>query len=139
MKNFIKPVLKHKFKCILYHAVFVLLFFLTVTNLKADINNIILYPSPVNINVESITIGPQPGYTFYDTYHLSVKIEIFTVSGDSVFSKIIKTTGFNDFHWRGYTNGGKKVSQGLYIAKITIENEDNGIVETKKIRFLVKK
>ncbi|MBN1498523.1 MAG: hypothetical protein JW982_00070 [Spirochaetes bacterium] len=135
-KIFIRLLINRK---LFYYSAVIMLFTVISAGIYADSRKIIVYPSPVNINRESASIGPEPGNTYYSGLNLKVKFSIYSVSGDLVFTRTVDAAGFPVLHWRGYDNNGKKVSQGLYILKVVIENKDTGTVDIQKIRFLIKK
>lgn len=98
-----------------------------------DLSSIIVYPVPLNPYRNPLTIKGE-ATVYASTY--KVKIEIFDINGDPVFSgNFMSLTIIN---WNGRNNNGRMVKPGLYIIKISAENLSNGDFGHRIIRILVK-
>lgn len=98
-----------------------------------DLSSIIVYPVPLNPYRNSLAIRD---YQTVWPATTKVKIEIFDINGDGVFSR--DYMGFNSIQWSGRNNDGKTVKPGLYIVKISAEDLATGVTAQRIIRILVK-
>ncbi|HRX16235.1 MAG: hypothetical protein JXK07_02285 [Spirochaetes bacterium] len=102
--------------------------------ISASEESIIAYPVPFNPGTTSLTIADKS--SSFTGVPIRINIDIFDICGDKIFNG-----SYNSFPvlWKGYSSGGKRVSNGLYIVKVTVENLSTGSIEKKVIRILVKK
>lgn len=101
--------------------------------LALDLGNVIAYPVPFDPNRHILTIkdnAPSPAQVS------KLKIDIFDINGDSVFSREIVLSGPVLTQWSGRNNSGRKVRPGLYIIRVTAENA-SGDYGRKIIKILV--
>ncbi len=98
-----------------------------------DLSSVIVYPVPLNPYKHSLTIDDQPKGL---PATLKVKIEIFDINGDPVFSG--NYMSLREIKWNGRNNNGKMVKPGLYIIKISAEDLSTGAFAHRIIRILVK-
>jgi hypothetical protein len=116
----------NKALCILSFCIFFIC--LTTKVFSLNTGNIIAYPVPFNPNIHNnLKIDKIPPEV------TNIKIEIFDINGDSVFSRGYAST---NIIWNGRNNNGKIVKPGLYIIKITLETA-TGDYGKKIIRILV--
>jgi len=96
-----------------------------------DMDEIAAYPVPFNPKKHNrITVGYPAGVAGAVDY--SVKIEIYDINGDFVS----KRTGSRfPVFWNGRNDSGRYVKPGMYIIKVTAENEND--YGRKTIRILV--
>ena len=101
---------------------------------SASAESIIAYPVPYNPGTASLTIADKS--SLFTDVPVRISIDIFDICGDKIFSG-----SYNSFPvlWKGYSSSGKRVANGLYILKVSVENLSTGSIEKKVIRFLVKK
>ena len=94
--------------------------------LALDMSGVIAYPVPYNPDRGPLTIKVPEGD--------SIKIQIYDINGDSVYNR----AGANntDNLWSGRNNSGKRIKHGLYIIKVTAE-DNLGSYGKKLIRILV--
>jgi hypothetical protein len=103
------------------------------TAFALDIGNVIAYPVPFSPDRHILTIkdnAPSPAQI------TKLKIEIFDINGDCVFSRDTLPSGVILMQWSGRNNSGRKVRPGLYIIKVTAENA-SGDYGKKIIKILV--
>jgi hypothetical protein len=98
--------------------------------LKAS-EKLIAYPVPFDPANTTLKLKYQPDRTG----GISVNIEIFDVNGDRIFSR--KFADIGDFRWKGFSDDGKKISNGLYIVKVRWEEAATGKVITDAVRITV--
>ncbi len=99
-----------------------------------DLSSIIVYPVPLNPYKHSLKIEDRGVYKSLPA--IKVKIEIFDINGDPLFSR--EYMGIGSIQWSGRNNNGKMVKPGLYIIKISVENLASGEFGQRIIRILVK-
>ncbi|HDP79658.1 MAG TPA: T9SS type A sorting domain-containing protein [Spirochaetes bacterium] len=97
-----------------------------------SLKGVVAYPVPFNPDTRTLSLknagGPDPVTN-------SVKIEIFDINGDSVFSR--QYSSLSSFKWNGRNGAGRKVKPGMYIIKVTAEDANDGGYDRKMIRILV--
>jgi len=97
-----------------------------------SLKGVVAYPVPFNPDTRTLSLknadGPDPAAN-------SVKIQIFDINGDSVFSR--QYSSLSSFKWNGRNGAGRKVKPGMYIIKVTAEDESVGGYDRKMIRILV--
>jgi hypothetical protein len=91
---------------------------------------LIAYPVPFDPANTTLSLKYQPPRTVNP-----VQIEIFDVNGDRIFSR--KYANIDDFHWKGFSDDGKKISNGLYIVKVRWEDALTGQIITDAVRVTV--
>jgi len=94
--------------------------------------NIIAYPVPFNPKTASnkfITVKDNAGSTYSQ-----FTIEVFDINGDRV--REISGSG-TEVKWNGRNERGSLVKPGLYIIKVTVEDDTSGGYGKKLIRVLV--
>lgn len=102
------------------------------TGIFADVTQgIAAYPVPYNPGRGVMKISDLSGAL---TGIQSVEVIIFDINGDRVFSR--NFAGFTNVVWNGRNDSGVKVSPGMYIVKVTVEDA-NGYVGKRLIRILV--
>jgi hypothetical protein len=86
------------------------------------LDHVLNYPNPFTTFTDFYFEHNQPGSL------LSVRIQIFTVSGKLVKSieQIMQTTGSRSqaIHWNGLDDYGDKIGRGAYIYKLNVETSD---------------
>ncbi|MDA3899566.1 MAG: hypothetical protein PF637_03495 [Spirochaetes bacterium] len=95
---------------------------------------IIAYPVPYIPSRGSLTISDTESR--YASTSVTIDIEIYDITGDKIFKK--RYTSF-PVRWKGYSSSGQRVSSGLYILKVSVEDLASGSITKNIIRFLVKK
>ncbi len=118
---------------ILYLVCFYFIIFTGIA-FPLNIDNVIAYPVPFNPDLhKNLKIANKPGT---DAGAVDkVKIEIYDINGDPVFTKEYST--IINILWNGRNNKGRVVGPGLYIIKITLEDSASGEYRQKIIRILV--
>ncbi len=130
LHSFEGETMKFKNNNALYILLFCIFYIcLTTKVFPLDVGNIIAYPVPFNPNIHN-------NLSFKDIplTALKIKIEIFDINGDSVFSREYSSS--SNVLWNGRNSNGKIVKPGLYIIKITLETA-TGDYGKKIIRVLV--
>jgi len=98
---------------------------------SADMKYVVAYPVPFNPRSNVLTIGYPSSHSGVTSYN--VKVEIFDINGDRVAEK---KRSLLPLKWNGRNSGGRMVKPGMYILKVTLEN-DEGDYGKKIIRILV--
>lgn len=97
--------------------------FLVEEKANIALYHVLNYPNPFTTNTRFMFEHNKPGVA------LEVKIEIFSVSGKVVKTilKNINTTGYrvDDIAWDGLDDYGDKIGKGVYIYRVTL-NDDSG-------------
>ena len=114
----------------------IVLTFITVQHpvIASSIDSIILYPVPLDPEKQTLTIEDRKKE--YSGKSILVHLQVYDINGDLLFSR-----NYNSLpvYWKGYSTSGKKVSNGVYIVKLTIEDLDSGLTGKKLFRIIVKK
>ncbi len=102
--------------------------------LASSIDGIILYPVPLDPEKQTLTIEDRK--KAYSGKSILVRVQVYDINGDLLFSR-----NYNSLpvYWKGYSTSGKKVSNGVYIVKLTVEDLESGATEKKMFRIIVKK
>lgn len=106
------------------------IFILCNTLYAIEMDKIAAYPVPFNPKKHNKIRVDDPSGTVTNTYN--IKIEIFDINGDFV----AKRTGAQfPVYWNGRNDSGRYVKPGMYIIKVTAENDTE--YGKKTIRILV--
>jgi hypothetical protein len=86
--------------------------------------HILNYPNPFTTHTSFLFEHNRPGDI------LSVKIEVFTVSGKLVKSIVqdVTTEGFrvDNIHWDGLDDYGDTIGKGVYVYKLSVQSATDG-------------
>ena len=112
---------------------FILLF---AGNLFADINlsGLFAYPVPFNPKKASTKLIKLDGGPTSGSY--SIKMEVFDINGDIVISRSFNGV-FANVQWNARNEKGTLVSPGMYIMKLSAEENSTGDFGKKIIRILI--
>lgn len=104
-------------------------FSLNTTSEEADFKeSVFVYPNPIK--------GRNATFAYSLTGSATVTIDVFTILGEKVWSKVIYDTGAGDKRvaWRCVNNDGNVLADELYIYRITAEySNGNTRTATKKL------
>lgn len=108
-----------------------LLAMVSVPVFSLDVSSVYLYPVPFNPNIHSggIKIAIPAAY--------DVAISVYDVNGDTILERSYSSVNSGDVVWNGRNGAGNRVSAGLYIVKVEME-DGSGDYGRKVIRVLVK-
>jgi len=109
----------------------VIAFSISIGIYASPADSIIAYPIPYNPG-KGVMKFADTGGTLGSA---NVDITIYDINGDQVFSR--SYVGFASTYWNGHNDAGTKVSPGLYIVKVAVEDA-GGISDNKIIRILVR-
>ncbi len=109
----------------------VFLFAMTAGILASVTSGIIAYPVPYNPDRGVMRIDDKSGTL---SAVQRVEVTVFDINGDRVFNRAYP--GFAGVSWNGRNRSGDKVSPGLYMVKVEVEDA-GGYRGSKIIRILV--
>ncbi len=96
--------------------------FVVVNSEQIKLAELVNYPNPFSDETTFALKHNQAGQT------LSIELYIYSINGKLInrFTSTINSTEFYDevYRWNGENNNGTKVSQGIYVYKVVITNED---------------
>ncbi len=110
---------------------FIILLLVCSAGFSFDMKNIVAYPVPFNPRNGVLTVGYPASYSGASADQ--VKVVIYDINGDRV---IEKNRSQLPLYWNGRNRSGRLVKPGMYIIKVTVENE-NGDYGKKIIRILI--
>ncbi len=105
--------------------------FLCVPVYSLDMKALVAYPVPYDPGKGVLTIGYPLGHGGATAFN--IKVAIYDINGDLV---VEKSRSQLPLKWNGRNKSGRRVKRGMYILKVTVEN-DEGVYGRKILRILV--
>ena len=122
-------------------SVFFACFFIFIGNLAfadIDMSGVYAYPVPFNPKkspTKVIKFNDGPTLPPTPTLAGTVKMEVFDINGDMVITRTFAS--LSAAQWNARTEKGRLVSPGMYIIKLSVNDEATGNFGKKNIRVLI--
>ena len=108
-------------------------FLMPVSVYPLDTGKIYAYPVPFNPKKGVLTVRSENALTLS-----SVKMTVYDINGDKVFSRTYAAMDTAGLKWSGRNSKGNYVKPGLYILKLVLEDDSTGGYKKELIRVLVR-
>ncbi len=105
--------------------------FLGMGAYSLDMKDVVAYPVPYDPHKGVLTIGYPAGYSGSTAFN--IKVVVYDINGDIV---VERDRAQLPLKWNGRNKSGRRVKRGMYLLKVTVENDD-GEYGRKIIRILV--
>lgn len=103
--------------------------------LYADVDMSKIHAYPVPYNPKKNGAPKTITFTGFSNAACSVKMEVFDINGDPVVTRTFSSAA--NVRWNARNISGKLVSPGMYIVKLSVEDDGTGDFGKKIIRVLI--